>query len=303
MPFALDLQYMDYIGYRKHLIEGTICEKRDGRDEKRDRFSNRQLMTPFVFCMARYVSPHSSGLICFCLEWGHTKQTTRPQKQHGYGHTQKARPTHTAHKTHTHRTAYSTHTHRIYTAHTEHTMTDSPADAIVNTAKVLLRRRNTRRQNKSHNWFKSMFGTVPVVVCALWDMVVVEREKGSYDAVLPGFVLSDFLCGLLFLKLYLTEVQHATLLETTRKTFRMKAWASVKAIAALHLVSCCCRGFRCRGFCPPCFRYRGFCCRCCDGFFSPILSRCHAAHSGNICQNRSIGKDAVKVLMPTQLRT
>ena len=75
-PFALDLKTMDYIGYRKQLIEGTICNKRDRRDEKRDRFSNRQLMTPFVFCMARYVTPHSSGLVLFCLEGGHTIQTT-----------------------------------------------------------------------------------------------------------------------------------------------------------------------------------------------------------------------------------
>ena len=34
---GLDLQYMDYIGYRKQLIEGTICKKtRQARQNKMD---------------------------------------------------------------------------------------------------------------------------------------------------------------------------------------------------------------------------------------------------------------------------
>lgn len=76
--------------------------------------------------------------------------------------------------------------------------------------------------------FRALFGTTPTVCVALW--------KRLSALPLAGGEPQHLLWGLMFLRVYASEVVHATMANADEKTFRKWAWIAVKDIASLNLV-------------------------------------------------------------------
>lgn len=79
--------------------------------------------------------------------------------------------------------------------------------------------------------FKAHFGVSPRVVAAIWKRI--DRR----DLAPAEFLPSHLLWTLLFLKLYSCEDVLASLVGTTRLTFRKWVWIGIAILGDLDLVS------------------------------------------------------------------
>jgi hypothetical protein len=76
--------------------------------------------------------------------------------------------------------------------------------------------------------FRSLFGISPETACTMYQLGNLNKKK-----ITP----KHFLWGLILLQSYETETNLAAVFATTRKTFRKRAFAAIRAVAsALPLV-------------------------------------------------------------------
>ena len=76
--------------------------------------------------------------------------------------------------------------------------------------------------------FVALFGCTPCICSIIFKMMV---EHGVAPV---SFLATHLLMGLLFLKVYSTEVVHAGMAGVTEKTFRKHSWIAIKTIADLY---------------------------------------------------------------------